>query len=378
VNHDEVVAAYAKNDPSIPCFYVWQLAVLNYGSTESSDSGQPLYVTTLETQRPSPLAFSSTISETLSVAIGDFDSDGQNEIALATFFSFGSIDNEFYLHIFRYHHASLSDTPSLQEVSDTEFVLSIPSGQGSNHADLLPTISLIAGDLAGAGKAQLVVALENRVNNGNSLTIQNVLEAIDVDANLKPTLKGHLYEAGYTLPMQQTPDFTAGRVIGLAGLFKYDPANQFDLYRREIVLVSNERQSLNDNSKTKLDIDGYSVARDLSSFTPLFNPQKLQLEAAGVVGAKFDATAGGLAVNQNIATPVWTLAVGLLTSGTLQETVTTVHVGSSLAVASTTKAGKSKPSIFGVIANSASKVKLSTEMRLIYLRRRSSRPSSEL
>ena len=130
----------------------------------------------------------------------------------------------------------------------------------------------MAGDFAGTGKAQLVVALENRVNNGNSLTIQNVLQAIDVNTNLKPTLKGRLLETGYTLSIQQTPDFTAGRVIGLAGLFKYDPANQFDLYRREIVLVGNERQSLNDDSKTKLDIDGYSVARDLSSFPPLFNP----------------------------------------------------------------------------------------------------------
>ena len=54
------------------------------------------------------------------------------------------------------------------------------------------------------------------------------------------------------------------------------------------------------------------------------------------MGAKFDATAGGMAVNQNITTPVWTLAIGLLASGTLQETVTTVTVGSSLAVASTT------------------------------------------
>jgi len=337
VTHDEVVAVYGQNLSLNGFSYNWQLAVLNYGSVDSSKSGQPLYATMLpvQPQSGSQFAFASTISDTVSVAIGDFDGDGQNEIALATLSNFFGNTNAFNLQIFRYKHASLNDIPSLQEISNTElFIDGVPSGGSSNAADFLPTISLMAGDFAGTGKAQLVVALQNRVNNSGSLTMQNVLQAIDLDANLKPTLKGRLVESGYTVSSQQGT-LTAGKVIGLAGLFKFDPGNQFDLYRREIALVSNERQPVTDDSRAKLDIDGYSVAHDLSSFTALFNSQKLQLSVPGV-GAKFDATAGGLAVNQDITKPIWSLAVGILASGTLQEAVTTVSVGASLAVASTT------------------------------------------
>jgi len=52
--------------------------------------------------------------------------------------------------------------------------------------------------------------------------------------------------------LRQSTNLTAAKVIGLPGLYKYDPANGFDLYRREFALVNNEQQPINNDSNAKL------------------------------------------------------------------------------------------------------------------------------
>ena len=139
-NHDEVVVAYAidlpPDSPNGP--YGVNLAVLNY--TTSTGSTQPLYQT-LITVPGLYLDANSGSSRVISVAIGDFDGDGQNEIALATAVKKYVTENgvttsdTVELSLFRYVHNSLTDTPSLKLVSSTDLLVS---------STIPPSISLVA------------------------------------------------------------------------------------------------------------------------------------------------------------------------------------------------------------------------------------------
>src|SRR5271156_4898779 len=140
-NHDEVLAAYATGaGPSYPI----QLAVLNYTNAQGNGSN-PTWVTQVTAPYQATAAYASTISDVISVAIGDFDGDGQNEIALATLGPNGS--GQVNLTIFRYTNPGNGQTPTLMPVTNQTFTLKV----GGATADFLPTISLVAGDFAGSG-----------------------------------------------------------------------------------------------------------------------------------------------------------------------------------------------------------------------------------
>jgi hypothetical protein len=332
VNHDEVVVAYATGSGSSAAYKI-NLEVLNY-TNPNSDGSHPLFVTRAIPDYESLIENNSsyTVSDLLSVAIGDFDGKGQNEIAVASLYPKipQSSFTEIVLSIFRYHHKLLTDTPTLEEVTRTRLPIHLP------NPDLLPTISLVAGNFTGAlnNSAQLVLCLQNGVTSTGSRLIQNVLQEISIDSNLKPTLKGLLLQTAYSVSTTQGP-ITASKVVGLAGLFRYDPPGGFDLYRRELARVYNEAQPVGSDSSAKLDIDAYYFTSDFMGSGALF-AKPLQLANAGV-GAKFDATAGGLTVGGNLKTPLWTLATAQLTSGSLEDTLTTIRLGSNLTVDSSTK-----------------------------------------
>ncbi len=326
VNHDEVVVAYATG--AGPTYSV-RLAVLNYRNS-GNDSSNPTWVTLAHSASgriASTLPFPP--SSLFSVAINDFDGDGRNEIAVATLGAGTSNTQTVYLSFFRYFHTNPGEAPNLVHVRDQ----TIPAILANTY--YLRTISLMAGDFAGTAKgAQLVVVTEgNPAYARDSHIVRRSLQAFSVDHHLNATQKGtriddlyNIYKSGQT--------FTSGSVIGRVGLFKYDPASGFDLYRREFALINNEQQPISNDSAATLDINVYQVSGNLSSITPMFS--QLKLPDAGV-GAKFSATAGGLAVGANLNMPVWSLATAQLISGTLQNNVTTIAVGpSGMGIASTT------------------------------------------
>jgi len=219
LNHDEVVVAYATGTGPT---YSIQLKVLNYTKTNTNGS-DPLYVTGAVASNQlfltnSPGSNAALTGERFAVAIGDFDGDGQNEIALATVNDGVDRPGVIALSIFRYRHALLTDTPSLVEVTHTLFG-PLLSDIRIKPQNFLPAISLAAGNFTGKNRAKLVVALKNQqpvcncVEEDGIWQTDDVLQAIDVDATLKPTLKGRTIQnfARYA-PYQKGP-LTAVQVI---------------------------------------------------------------------------------------------------------------------------------------------------------------------
>src|SRR5208282_2745807 len=98
--------------------------------------------------------------------------------------------------------------------------------------------------------------------------------------------------------------------------FRYDPPNGFDLYRRELAVINNQPQPISARG-TIIKIQEYQVASDLNSISTITGLASFQLP--GLVGAKFAVSAGGLKVNQNINTPLWSLAMVGLDSLSKQE-----------------------------------------------------------
>ena len=290
VNHDEVVLAYAQGAP--PGSLQVNLAVLNYTSTQPINASQPLFVTQVLSPYPidKPLDHQAhtQISELFSVAIGDFDGDGQNEIALATLGPGSS--SQINLSIFRYVHKLLTDTPSLVLVSSQEF--------GFLANDSVPTISLVAGDFAGTHKkAELALALETYEPDDQA--VFNDLYVIDVEptaadpTKLIATVKGHTGE----LPGIGIAPNEPTRIKALAGLFYYDPEHGFDLYRREIAVVSASQNSL-DVTFALLTIDNDDWDFQLSASTQNGNSS-----------TSFTVTAGALSPSPSIDSPVWQIAI---------------------------------------------------------------------
>lgn len=320
VNHDEVAVAYVSDSGQL------QLAVLNYSSV--GNFGEPRFVT--QTVAPNQLISinSPLTSEVLSVAIGDFDGDGQNEIALATLHGSDpgehNLPTEFELSIFPYHHVHLTDRPSLQLVTDTVLHPAVSPVLPNN----LPTISLAAGDFLGTGKQELAVALLAAADSFEDSIdpIQPVVQTIAIDSNLQPTVQGGSY-AGVPYSASYS-DLIPARVIVMPGLFNYDPANGFDLYRRELALLASSPV----RDQPDLEVQRVQIANNLTSVTPL--PGRLSMPNTGV-GAKWDATAGGLAVEANIQTPLWSLAIEQIKNADSPAMVTTLaDVAGSLQPAS--------------------------------------------
>jgi hypothetical protein len=345
VNHDEVVVAYTP-DSKLNCCpeYRINLAVLNY--TESgSDGSSPSFVTQTQFQfsQPTvlgigspPLNYPNPISELFSVAVGDFDGDGQNEIVVAAPAGLGSVQ----LLVFRYIHESLDSKPELVPATTVPWVLDTglvrwanPPG-GTTVVIFLPTISAIAGNFAGtANKADLVLALQASTSryytpSGGSGTVDEyprpLAQIISFDSALRPTLRGRWLDQSEDYSRMTTranPDLTAARIVALSGVFRNDPTHNFNLYRREIALVYNKVWKTSNDVGATLSVRLFEVNSDLSLLQQLGST--LEVTAAGT-GAKFAATAGGLAVDSNLNTPLWSLGIAQLTSGTLPVTVTTV------------------------------------------------------
>jgi hypothetical protein len=288
VNHEEVVVAYAQGAP--PGTLQVNLAVLNY-TTPQMNASQPLFVTQILSPYPidKPLDHQthSRISELFSVAIGDFDGDGQNEIALATLAPEDSF--QVNLSIFRYVHQLLTDTPSLVLVSNQQ--LSILANVFG------PTISLLAGDFGGTHKkAELVLATQEYAPDFQTVFCD--LWGIDVKPTAAdPTKLTATVEGDVSLPSIGIALDEPIRVKALAGLFLYIPEHGFDLYRRQIAVVSAAQNSLD------ITFAYLTIQDDAFEFQTSGSIQE------GNDNLGFTVTAGALSSSPSIDSPVWKLAL---------------------------------------------------------------------
>ena len=315
-NHDELVVAYAGQKGNV------NVAVLNYTAPQPNGSN-PKYVTQAVApftvnlnSPPAPFPINGDqqgfkVSEVLAVAIGDFDGDGQNEIALATFDP--TNHDSVHLVTFRYVHPTLSATPALKVVTQTTI-----TPLGITNADLLPTISLAAGNFDGTGRAQLVLALRDIEweDFPPQWNLSTLIAGYGFDSNLNPIFRGDFPPngAGFEhIDGQPALDtLTPGRILCLPGLVNYDPSNGINLYRRGVVVLYNSIPAGGDGGF--LHVDTYTANPDPNNskfldWTQLGDTITLPNQASGT---SFAATLGAFGVNGDINNPQWSLAVAQL------------------------------------------------------------------
>ena len=301
IDHDEVAVAWASNVSADQASVDVDLAVVNYASEKPVLTVLPRV---LKAQFPGlPESEKSLFPDQLfAVAMGDFAGDGQTELALAAITGQGRL---LQLQIYRYSRASLAGAPVLTKISDATFDFS--DALGSNIG-LMPTISLVAGDFKGDGKKdELMVALNARfLPIGITPFSRNFLQVIELDSNLKPSLRAQAVTG-----VQKLEGLTnQTRIKAVAGLFVFDPGRGFGLYGRQVALAYNDRRPIGDPlAPQRLNVETFLISPDLRAISPITAP--LHLDNRGV-DASFDLVAGGFAVNGRTNDPTWSLAVSQL------------------------------------------------------------------
>jgi Dockerin type I domain len=167
--HDEVVVAWTEGEYG-NVYAVPHVGVLNYNSKDPSNptitqirvDGPPesffdgsdlrtadFYFDRLSQYGAVPANVPLPVDNIISTAVGDFDGDGANEIALA-YMTFGGQLPKIKLIIYRYSNDGA--TASLTPVNSYDLSMPFPNGGMSG------TVSLAAGNFDGSGSDQLLVS----------------------------------------------------------------------------------------------------------------------------------------------------------------------------------------------------------------------------
>ncbi len=300
-NHDEVVVAYAASGPGNQLTV--NLKVLDYTSDANDPYPAPVAVTSGATghaidgnnfaSTKAPGGVQSAIlpvDNVLAVAIGDFDGDTQNEIAVL------SLQNAqtAWLTLFRYTNDGAGKR-SLQQVGETSY---------SGNAAWSATVDLVAGDFNGDGRDELIAANAQWFGDANApLNIHQfyTLDAFQSDTrfNLTRSSVGGIGVRGPVI----TPFADLASRIRLqleSGLFQFDPAKGYGLGRRQVALAWNLPAS-----------DGGGLEVHITAVNDQLSPSssyRLTLPLGG--NQRFALAAGAFRGNDSLNEAVWSLAVG--------------------------------------------------------------------
>ncbi len=314
-NHDEVVVVYAT--PGANNQLQISVNVLDYTAPASAPPGALANTTATLSHTINGNNFATDINQdailpvdnVLGVAIGDFDSDGQNEIAVAHISDFQTM----WITTLRYTNDGQGHR-SLKEVSSVAITPSLPM----NFAG---SLDVIAGDFDGKGGDELFVG--NSLWNGSPDGVDQVIafNVFQGDSNLNLQSRGQriIFPTGqpdpsYLFPFMDTS--SRMRVQLSSGLFKYDPANGFDLNRRQVVAAWNIPYPVDPaNEPFGLMIWPFVISDDLSDIQTLGGDRNVSIwwqTSPGVPGAseqRFSIAAGAYKGNTDIQTPQWSLAL---------------------------------------------------------------------
>jgi hypothetical protein len=309
-NHDEVVLCWANASYDI------QVTVLDYTSSTYTPSGpvRPLAATTAKTTHRldpgSVAAFKENalqpVSALLSCTIGDFDGDGQNEIAVVGF------DNARSLWVSTLRYKTDGGQRSLAQVS-TAALAPDPS-----NFWFAGSVDVAAGDFNGDGNDDLVISYVLMRGFGCSrpfcAEVIPFVVVVGSDQTLTLTFGGQRprppsINVGTGDPLSLFP----GTQV-VSGLFKFDPAQGFTFGRRQFVLVTSDNQ----NGSAALIYTPFSVSKDLKIISPLFpstvsNDLQVGLPNGSApisVSPYFSVVAGGFSGNGDINNPLWSLVSG--------------------------------------------------------------------
>lgn len=306
-NHDEVVVAYATNaSPGSNEVSVLKVAVLDYTAPASAPPLPVAVTTSIANVGLAPNNnFATAINQdailpvdnVLGVAIGDFNNNGQKEIAVVHLGDYQAM----WISIFRYTNDGQGNR-SLQVVSTTP--------TSAEHR-WVGSVSVAAGNFDGKGGDELLIGGAEWKDNSNSVDQYVGLYLWQADVNLNLTRR-----ALYSLPsyrVQGQPggtqpvrfDNLGGRVrLQVApGLFKYDPQNGFDLNRRQFAAGWNLGTA--GGGEGGMALMTFEVSDDLSTINIInqrYNP--------GEIYQRFSMAVGAFKGNSTTTPPLWAIALG--------------------------------------------------------------------
>jgi hypothetical protein len=300
-NHDEVVVCFAtspNNDVEV--------AVLDYTAPTPapSDAVRPQATTTAIV---STLKLNNVllVDAVLACTIGDFDGDGQNEIAVV-----GVSDGLLWVNLLRY---SITDPekPALRLASGVGFQIDL---------ELVGSVDVTAGDFNGDGRDELAVSFVTRKLTGigrpctpSGHTSCHTYFATVLVVKAKGGDEDLDLNAGGGYQMAASVDIQDGSarlsLVGaqvVSGLFKFDPGNGFGFDRRQLALAAN----FNNVDGPFLKIAALSVSNDLNTVSLIGSEMSLSYPSNNTLTSHVSLVAGGFTGNGDIKNPLWSLALG--------------------------------------------------------------------
>ncbi|MDQ2711293.1 MAG: hypothetical protein M3Y24_03485 [Acidobacteriota bacterium] len=329
MRHDELVVAYRNTTPvagspvsgtdpynitlEVIDFSAWDGRAISVPGFTASSS--PEVATIAAVPHNGSAQFGSPNYMGLSVATGDFDGDGKDEIAL-TYIS----DHAAVISVYRYQ-TDQTGHHTLSRLSSTAVanVPAVATNDVQEQIHLLPQISTATGDFDGNGiNEQLALARVCAYDFGNSLYLVARLVTISFDLNYQPVVGTEFPSSGFPTDFNEVsfgklsdPPLNYMKVQVVSGLFQFAPTaggapSDFNFRRRELALVFNS----NNTNAPGLIIHPFwaygGTLSDLLSSTPAY----LLLKDLGTTNS-FTAAVGGFGgvANAQAGNPLSSLAI---------------------------------------------------------------------
>ena len=342
--HDELVLA-CRNDtlnptpsdasaPSDISLYVIDYSAWNgdtagtYDPTSSVQNNYAPAVTSVAQTQPAQQSvytgpssaddFTSPNDSAIRIAIGDFDGNGENEIAMV----YGTAGNAFVVSLYSYSNDGKGNR-TLKQIS-TATLGGITNHDKKSYYEL-PHFSVAAGDFDGNGVIDRIAVArvigENDCDTGPFSPCREEfserLDILDFQSNTfsigdTETFSGSHFEN--STPSDRTK-YTKAEVV--SGLFKYDPADTgppnattYNYNRRELALVFNGNEGIQIFPiSVYQDTVTYLLGKDQDVFLPRYFNGFIGLNTFTLVASQF--TNFNLINGSSTPTPQWKAAVAV-------------------------------------------------------------------